>query len=182
MRTAPLAFFFAAFATVTITETAGAADVAEPVRQVMAITKTNWESVDAGWKFIFDPDPLAKLFSKRFQAAYKEAAKHPAYDTENNEPGDPFGYDVVTNSQDGCPLQDISIVPAAAKDGVTPVKVRFKQWTCIDEEDIKNSVSEVDFDVVTEGGKPVIDDIHRVADNERDSVIAEMQSLAKGQQ
>jgi hypothetical protein len=182
MRTAPLALFFAALTTAASATVALAADVTEPVRQVMDMTKTNWESVDAGWKYIFEPDPLSKLFSKRFQAAYKEAAKHPAYDTENNEPGDPFGYDVVTNSQDGCPLEEISIVPAAAKDGLTEVKVRFKQWTCIDEADIKNSVSEVDFDVVMEGARPVIDDIHRVADNERDSVIAEMQSLAKGQQ
>jgi hypothetical protein len=177
MRTAPLALLILALA-----GPAGAADVTDPVRKVMDITETNWKSVDTGWKFIFDADPLSKLFSKRFQAAYKEASKHPAYDTENNEPGDPFGYDVVTNSQDGCPLEEVSIVPAPAKDGMTEVKVRFKQWTCIDEADIKNSVSEVDFDVVTEGGKPVIDDIHRVADNERDSVLAEMQSLAKGQQ
>ncbi|MGF9695345.1 hypothetical protein AAIH46_21205 [Rhizobium sp. 0TCS1.26] len=176
MRVLPLALFIsmAAFQ-------ASAADVTAPVREVMDITKTNWGTVDADWKYIFDPAPLSKLFSKRFQAAYKEAAKHPAYDTENNEPGDPFGYDVVTNSQDGCPFENLEIAAGPVKDGQTDVKASFKMWTCIDEAEIKNSVSEVHFDVIIEDGTPVIDDIHRAADGERDSVLAEMQSLAKGQ-
>jgi hypothetical protein len=173
----PLALLFS-----VITSFASAADVTEPVRKVMDMTKTNWESVDAEWKYLFDPAPLSQLFSKRFQEAYKEAAKHPAYDTENNEPGDPFGYDVVTNSQDGCPLQDISILPGTAKDGKTDVVVSFKMWSCIDDAQIKDAISEVHFDVITENGRPVIDDMHHVAEGERDSVYAEMQSLAKGQQ
>lgn len=177
MRIMPLALIFSVYASL-----ASAADVTEPVKQVMDMTKTNWESVDADWKYMFDPEPLSKLFSKRFQAAYKEAAKHPAYDTENNEPGDPFGYDVVTNSQDGCPLENITIVPGQAKDGMTDVVVSFKMWTCIDDAQIKDAVSEVHFDVVIENGKPVIDDMHHVAEGERDSVYAEMQSLAKGAQ
>lgn len=177
MRSLPLALCFSALATL-----ASAADVTDPVRQVIDMTKFNWESVDAEWKYIFDADPLAKLYSKRFQEAYKEAAKHPAYDSENNESGDPFGYDVITNSQDGCPLQDIKIAAAQPQNGVTPVNVSFKMWTCIDDAQIKEGVTEVQFDVVTENGKPVIDDIHHIADGERDSVFAEMQILAKGQQ
>jgi len=42
-------------------------------------------------------------------------------------------------------------------------------------------VSEVHFDVIEEDGKPVVDDIHRVADGERDSLVEEMQSIAKGE-
>lgn len=177
MRSLPLALWFSALSTL-----ASAADVTDPVKQVIDMTKFNWESVDADWKYIFDADPLSKLYSKRFQDVYKEAAKHPAYDSENNEPGDPFGYDVITNSQDGCPLQDIKILAGAPKNGVTPVNVTFKMWTCIDDAQIKDGVTEVQFDVITENGKPVIDDIHHIADGERDSVFAEMQSLAKGQQ
>ena len=37
------------------------------------------------------------------------------------------------------------------------------------------------FDVIEEDGRPVIDDIHRVVENERDSVIEEMESIAKGE-
>lgn len=158
-----------------------AADVTDPVKQVMDMTKFNWESVDQEWKYIFDKDPLSKLYSKRFQDAYKEASKHPAYDTENNQPGDPFGYDVITNSQDGCPLQNIKITPAAPQNGVTEVKVSFKMWTCIDDAQIKDGISEVSFDIITENGKTVIDDIHRIGDGEKDSLLAEMQAIAKGQ-
>jgi hypothetical protein len=160
---------------------AAAADPAEPVNEVMKITQENWDSGESEWKYIFDAEPLARLFSKNFQAAYGEASKHPAYETENNEPGDPFGYDVVTASQDGCPLQDVKIEPAVPASGKTDVAVTFKQWTCVDDEELKNSVSEVHFDVIEEDGKPVVDDIHRVADGERDSLVEEMQSIAKGE-
>ncbi|WP_117195668.1 hypothetical protein [Rhizobium terrae] len=176
MRTLPLAIAFSLLSTF-----ASAADATDPVKEVMKVTEDNWNTVDSEWKYIFDADPLSRLFSKKFQSAYAEAAKHPAYDTENNQPGDPFGYDVVTSSQDGCPLKEIAIVPSPGKNGMTDVKVTFKMWTCIDEAEVKDSVNELHFDVIQEGGKPVIDDIHRVVDNERDSVIEEMQSIAKGE-
>jgi len=176
MRTLPLAIAFSLISTFV-----AAADATDPVRQVMKVTEDNWNTVDSQWKYIFDPDPLARLFSKKFQAAYAEAAKHPAYETENNQPGDPFGYDVVTSSQDGCPLQEVKVSSAPGANGTTDVTVSFKMWTCIDEADVKDSVNEVHFDVIDEDGKPVIDDIHRVADGERDSVIEEMQSIAKGE-
>jgi hypothetical protein len=158
-----------------------AADPTDPVNEIMKVTQENWNSADSDGKYIFDPDPLSRLFSKKFQAAYAEAAKHPAYDTENNEAGDPFGYDVITSSQDGCPLQEITTKTAPGASGVTDVTVTFKQWTCVDDMQAKNSVSEVHFDVVEENGKPVIDDIHRVTDGERDSLVDEMQTIAKGE-
>jgi len=176
MRTLPLALALSFLSTVSV-----AAEPVDPVKEVMKVTEENWNSNDSDWKFIFDPDPLARLFSQRFQTAYADAAKHPAYETENNQPGDPFGYDVVTASQDGCPLQDIVIAPGVAANGKTDFKVTFKQWTCIDDADLKDTASEVHFDVIDEGGKPVIDDIHRVADGESDSVVEEMQSIAKGE-
>ncbi|AYD00885.1 hypothetical protein [Neorhizobium sp. NCHU2750] len=176
MRTLPLALAFSLLSTITM-----AADVPAPVKEVMKTTEDNWTSADSDFKFIFDPDPLARLFSKNFQSVYAEAAKHPAYETEDGQPGDPFGYDVITASQDGCPLKDITMDAAAPVSGKTDVKVTFKQWTCLDDASLKDSVSEVHFDVIDEGGKPVIDDIHRVADGETDSVIEEMQSIAKGE-
>ncbi len=175
MRTMPLALILS-----ILTSGALAADATDPVKQVMDMTKTNWESVDADWKFIFDADPLSKLYSKRFQAAYNEAAKHPAYETENNQPA------TLWLRRDHrfarrLPPEDVTIASAGTKDNVTDVKVTFKLWTCIDDPQIKDTVNEVHFDVITEDGKPVIDDIHRVADNERDSVFKELQELAKGQ-
>ena len=176
MRTLPLALAFALVSTFS-----SAAEITDPVKEVMKITTDNWNTVDSDWKYIFDAEPLARLFSKRFQAGYTAASKHPAYDTDNNQPGDPFGYDVITSSQDGCPLADNTMTVGAVMKGVTDVKVTFKQWACIDDPEIKDSVSEVHFDVIQEDGKPVIDDIHRVTDGERDSLIDEMQVLAKGE-
>jgi hypothetical protein len=176
MRTLPLALAFSLISTLT-----AAADVTDPVKEVMKITEDNWNTVDSEWKYIFDAGPLSRLFSKKFQGAYAEAAKHPAYDTENNQPGDPFGYDVITSSQDGCPLKDIKTTSAQGANGMTDVTVTFKMWTCVDEAAVKDSVNELHFDIIQEAGKPVIDDIHRVADGERDSVIEEMQSIAKGE-
>lgn len=176
MRIAPLALLLSLASPLI-----AAADVADPVTEVMKITEDNWNTVDSEWTYIFDPEPLARLFSKRFQAAYAQASTHPAYDADNNQPGDPFGYDVVTASQDGCPLKDTTIKTASAIDGVTDVKVTFRQWSCIDDAEIKQSVSEVHFDIIEEGGRPVIDDIHRVADGERDSLLDEMQVIAKGE-
>ena len=64
---------------------------------------------------------------------------------------------------------------------MSDVKVTFKQWACIDDAEMKDSVSEVHFDVIEEDGKPVIKDIHRVVENESDSLVEEMQSIAKGE-
>jgi hypothetical protein len=176
MRTALLALSFS-----LIRGLAFAADATDPVKEVMKVTQDNWSNSDSDGKYLFDADPLSRLYSKKFQAAYAEAAKHPAYDTENNQPGDPFGYDVITSSQDGCPLQDVTMKAAPGTAGVTDVTVTFKQWTCVDDAEVKNSVTEVHFDVIDEGGKPVIDDIHRIADGQKDSLVEEMQSIAKGE-
>jgi hypothetical protein len=158
-----------------------AADASEPVKEVMRITEDNWSSGNGELKSIFDAAPLARLFSSRFRSAYAEASKHPAYETENDGPGDPFGYDVVTASQDGCPLQDVNIAPAPVVGTKIDVTVTFKLWTCVDEPDLKDGLNEVRFDIVEEDGRPVIDDIHRVADGESDSLIEEMQAIAKGE-
>jgi hypothetical protein len=176
MRPLLLALTLSLFSSVSM-----AADAADPVNEVMKVTQDNWNSNDSDWKHIFDAEPLGRLFSKRFQSAYADASKHPAYETENNQPGDPFGYDVVTASQDGCPLEDVKIAPATSADGKTNFVVTFKQWACVDDSDLKNSISEVRFDVMEEDGKPVIDDIHRVADGESDSVVEELQSIATGE-
>jgi hypothetical protein len=176
MRTLPLVLAFS-----FISVAALAADATDPVNEVMKVTIDNWNSADSDWKSFFDAEPLARLFSKKFQLAYADAAKHPAYETENNAPGDPFGYDVVTSSQDGCPLKDVKTVSAPGANGITDVTVTFKAWTCVDEAEVKDGVNEVHFDVIQEGGKPVIDDIHRVTDGERDSLVEEMQSIAKGE-
>lgn len=159
-----------------------AAGAAGPVEEVMDITAKNWAEEDGEGQYLFDDALLARLFSKAFVAQYREAAKHPAYDTEDGAPGDPFGYDVITNSQDGCPLKDVVIKPGAQKaGGVTEVTVTFKPLTCIDDAAVKDAINEVHFDLISEGGETVINDIHRVVEGRPDSLLEEMRDIAAGE-
>lgn len=152
-------------------------DPITPVKEVMDLTVANWSDSVEEWKGIFEGDRLNRLYTKEIVEIYKKASEKAAKAFESDEPVDPFDYDVVTNSQDGCPLQDVKISLAGQKDGVFDVLATFKLWTCEDNADTKNLVSEVHFDVVTEDGRAVIKDIHHVVDGERDSVVSEMQSI-----
>lgn len=148
----------------------------EPVNRIIDIAKARWETTDANGPDYFDK--LDRDFSKKFVATYKQASKYPVYDGSDS----PFDYDVITSSQDGCPLKDISVASEDEKNGVTVVDASFKLWTCADDES-RDKVSQLKFDVVTEGGKPVIDDIHRNNDGKWDSLLAEMNDIIKsGQQ
>jgi hypothetical protein len=148
----------------------------DPVRKLMDLALGNWAETPAEGQDYFNENYLGTLYSKAFVAAYREAAKYPVYD----EGSGPFGYDVITNGQDGCPLKDITVSPAVAKDGYSDVKVTFKLWTCVEDGSIdKNIISEVHFDVVNEDGKDLVSDIHRVTDGQQDSLMQEMADIAK---
>lgn len=153
----------------------------DPVKNLMDLAQGLWsDDPKVQGQDYFDASRLESLYSKRFAEAYRAAAKFPIYDDASG----PFGYDVITNGQDGCPLQDVAVAPAADADGVTDVKVTFKLWTCVDDGSVdKNSVNEVHFSVITENGRPVIDDIRRKDDEGKlDSLMTEMQDIAKNGQ
>lgn len=46
---------------------------------------------------------------------------------------------------------------------------------------MKATVDEVNFDVIEEDGRPVINDIHRVGDEGTDSLREEMATIIKGE-
>jgi hypothetical protein len=131
-----------------------AADVADPVKEIMDATVSNWSGADTEWINIFDAAKIDQRFSRDFVAKYHEAEKHPA--TEDGI--SPFDYDVVVNGQDACPLKDISITPEPPADGKREVVVRFRKMDCADGPEAQE-VSTVRFELIDEGGKPVIDDI-----------------------
>jgi hypothetical protein len=147
----------------------------DPVKRLMGVTEARWtDQENDGY---FSDTALKNDFSKSFAAAYKEASKHPAYDDGSSNP---FEYDVITSSQDGCPLEDIKIATGAIEDDVTEVNVSFKLWACAAADDPNHdSVNQVIFDIVSENGKPVINDIHRIIDGKPDSLVAEMREIAK---
>lgn len=158
---------------------AHAASASDPVQRIIDLAKGRWETTENN----NTPDYFDKLdrdFSKSFAKVYREATKYPAYDGGNS----PFDYDVITSSQDGCPLKDIKVKSESAKGGVTVVDASFRLWDCNQDAASKAKVSELKFDVVTEGGKPVINDIHRKTDGGKwDSLVSEMQEDIKiGQQ
>ncbi|MFM2282141.1 MAG: hypothetical protein RLZZ444_4372 [Pseudomonadota bacterium] len=170
-RLAALLLFATTFASPAL-----AAGPEDPVIAVMDVAKALWSDTATEGMDYFEPSRLDTLYSKAFAQAYREAAKYPIYD----EGGGPFGYDVITNGQDGCPLKDVTISKAGEKAGVTDVKVTFKLWTCVEDGSaVKDEVSEVHFDVIEENGRPVIADIHRLTEGTSDSLLKEMQDIAK---
>lgn len=146
----------------------------EPVRTIMDLASALWSDKPPENQDYFDKDHIT-LFSKDFVAAYRETEKYPIYD----EGGSPFGYDVITNSQDGCPLKDVSITPGTEAAGMTDIKVTFKLMSCYAEDPAKDALSEVHFKVVMEDGKSVISDIDRIIDGKPVSLLAEMKEIVR---
>ncbi|HSO46344.1 MAG TPA: hypothetical protein VLQ68_00295 [Rhizobiaceae bacterium] len=130
----------------------------------------------------FDPDRLSRLYSTGFVTAYKAAQKNPVFGLEEGESeGNPFDYDVVANSQDGCPLEDIKAEKTGEAAGGVTVTVTFKLWRCVEDAAERDALSEVRFLLIEENGKQVIDDIVRVMDGEQLSLLEEMQYIASGE-
>lgn len=146
-----------------------AQSAADPVNRIMEVAKARWQSTEGMAPDYFDG--LDEDFTKAFAAVYREAAKYPAYD----EGDSPFDYDVITSSQDGCPLKDLTVSPDGEKDGVTVVAVSFKLWTCAPDAESQAKVNELKFDVVMENGKPLISDIHRLSEGKWDTLVGEME-------
>ncbi len=94
----------------------------------------------------------------------------------------PFDYDVIVNAQDACPLQDLTLTPQAAADGKEEVVVSFRKMACGDGPEAQ-TISTVRFEMVTDGGKPLIDDImmESAETKEMRSLKAEMVAIAKGE-
>jgi len=140
-----------------------------PVKTIMDLAAAMSSNTAPPGADYFDKDHIG-LFSKGFIAAYDEARKYSYL-----EDGGVFEYDVITNSQEGCPLKDISIAPGPDAAGASKVEVTFKLMACYQDE----TVSEVHFKVVTERGKPVISDIDRIVDGKPVSLMDEMKDIAK---
>lgn len=167
-------------ALVGLSAPAFAADVTAPVKEIMDATTKNWSGADAEWQDIFDPSRLATLYSKDFVSKYQLAVQNPAADEDGISP---FDYDVIVNGEDACPLQDVTYDPKPAANGATEVVVTFKKSTCMDDGTDKNALTTVKFEVIEEGGKPVIDDLITEGDpgQPANSLKATMVQIAKGQ-
>lgn len=158
-----------------------AADATAPVREIMETVTKNWADVaddnndPPPYVDYFNDEFLQRLYSKDFVGKYREAAKYPAY-----EDGDsPFDYDVIAMGQDGCSLKDLKVEAQPPVGGVTMVRTTFDNTHCFGEREPDWKPAEVDFNVVEEDGKAVIDDILRPQDGDPGSLKTEMQAIAK---
>jgi len=174
MRKLPIVLMSLALTASTMAGPALAAGAEDPVKTVMDIAVGRWLENSSGQDY-FDKPAIATLYSEAFQANYHAAEKYPAYDGGTS----PFEYDVITSSQDGCPLKDLKIAESGQKGGVTTVDVSFRLWDCAETAEEKAKISELRFDVITEGGKAVIDDIHRKPEGKWDSLKVELQETVK---
>ncbi|MDX3924833.1 MAG: hypothetical protein QHC90_03365 [Shinella sp.] len=157
-----------------------AMDATAPVKEVMQAVTTNWQELPEGsesavdYVDYFNEDFLKRLYSQDFVENYRQAAKYPAYE----EGGSPFDYDVIAMGQDGCSINDLKIAAAAEKEGVSDVAVTFDNTHCFGDRPADWKPTEVHFSVVSQDGRPVIDDILRIVDGTGESLKKEMKEIA----
>jgi hypothetical protein len=148
---------------------------ADPVTEVMQVTEGNWADDGTPYEEIFTEERLQRLFSADFIARYRAAAALPGHD----ENASLFGYDVIVNAQDGCPLQGLAIKAGRSAAGRTLVTARFVSTACFGDAPEFRQVSEVRFEVVEESGRDVIDDILTGSDADGyASLKAELDTIA----
>jgi hypothetical protein len=147
-----------------------------PVKEIMDVTIKAWSGAETTGEpeDLFSADRLKRLYSRDFGAKYTAASKFPAYDTENGGPGSPFDHDVITSSQDGCPLEDVTMKSNGAVAGAEEIAVKFRLMGCSEDPVYKAAVSEVRFRVIKEEGRDVVDDIMTQGEGE-----ASFESLKK---
>ncbi|TCQ09786.1 hypothetical protein C8J34_102187 [Rhizobium sp. PP-F2F-G36] len=151
---------------------AHAADVAAPVKEIMAEAQNGWSENPVGEpRDYFDDERLKRIYSQDFVRVYKDATRFPAF-----EDGDsPLDYDPIVSGQDSCSLKDVKIVPAALVTGRADVAVTFDNISCLEDPGDRKP-AELHFSVVEENGHPVIDDILR--GGEQGSLKAELAAIA----
>ncbi len=157
-----------------------AADATAPVREIMDVATKNWADVPddntspPDYVDYFDDTFLSRLYSKDFVAKYRDAARYPVFE----DSGSPFDYDVIAMGQDGCSFKDVKIEAQPPVNGMTVVKTTFDNTYCFGEREPDWKPAEVDFNVIEEDGRAVIDDILRPQDGDPGSLKAEMQEIS----
>jgi hypothetical protein len=152
-----------------------AADATAPVREIMTITESNWSESGAEYQDIFDASRLKMLFSSGFAERYGKAMQG----EYARESGSPFDFDVIVNGQDGCPLKNVTITAAPVQGAVTEVTARFQAMTCFGQEAEYQGYNETRFNVISENGKPVVDDIVLSMDGAPFSIKGELEAMGK---
>lgn len=174
-------FVLAALSACVMISPAMAFSPQEPVKTLVDATVENWAGTNEEFKYVLDDAYLNSVYSKAFAKAYRDAGKKLSQDAGEGEEYPPFGYDIITNSQDGCPLQDVKTDKVTPKDKGAEVIVSFKHYACMGDEADYQIRSVVHFDVIEEDGKAVIDNIRHKTDEGFQSLRGELDDILKGQ-
>jgi hypothetical protein len=175
MRITNIAFILAVLAT-----PAAAFSPEEPVKALVDATVDNWAGVNEEFTFVLGETMLNTVYSKAFAKAYRDAKAKITADAGDGEDYEPFGYDIITNSQDGCPLQDVKSNIASSAGGKAEVVVSFKHFSCMGDQKEYQLLNVVHFDVVEEGGRAVVDNIRHQGDDGEQSLRDDLEDILQG--
>jgi hypothetical protein len=163
-----------------LTTPAAAFSPEQPVKALVDATVDNWAGVNEEFTFVLGEQMLDTVYSKAFAKAYRDAKAKISADAGDGEDYEPFGYDIITNSQDGCPLQDVKSNLASSEAGRAEVIVSFKHFACMGDQEEYQLFNVVHFDVVSEGGKAVIDNIRHKSDEGEQSLRDDLDDILQG--
>jgi hypothetical protein len=150
-----------------------AVDVTGPVRELMKAAATNW-SEEGGDEDYTSEDRMSRLYAPSMASIIEEAVGHAS--RQNKETV--LGYDMLTGSDDGCPLQGLKITQKKPEADFIPVFVEFKPFTCLKANPKQNMLMQVLFMMGEYDGVYKIDEIFRtVKGNEVISVSDEFSAV-----
>lgn len=103
--------------------------------------------------------------------------RHPIYPNGDT----PFDFDVVVQAQDSCTPENIDMRLSNTEGHAREYEVSFTHFGCFDGGDAKERTT-IYFDIVSEGGREVIDDIVTFEENGgKDSSKVLLANIAEGQ-
>jgi hypothetical protein len=152
-------------------------DIPAPIREVMEVTTVFWSPKEPKLGSIFSEDRLKRLYSADFVRHYRAAMNRPIYPNGDT----PFDFDVIVQAQDSCTPENIDMHLFKSESRRREYEVSFAHFGCFDGGDPKERTT-IYFDIVSEGGHDVIDDIATYEGNgKKDSTKVLMVNIAEGQ-
>jgi hypothetical protein len=141
---------------------AAAAAPRDPVANLMAAAEHNYTPEIEEAEDYFSPERLKTIYSRAFVKSYEDATAR-AMDNDEGV----FEADMITDSQDACPLKDIKIDVKPAEADFTPVHVTFRPYACMKGDPTQSEIKTVIFMTVKEDGRDVIEDIFQTDADKR---------------
>lgn len=132
---------------------AAAFDPEAPVKEILSIAQNNFSVPFTGVTIdYFAEGRLERIYSKDLIGFYKRAIKTEAARQMGGRAPD---FDILTGTQDACPLENITLKTDRPFESSWDVSVTYQYQVCWG----NPALAKTDFIIIEEGGQPVIDDI-----------------------